>query len=237
MIEVIKFGGSCLRNRRSYLDMSKIVGSRHTYPCIIVVSAMFNETNQLDSQISSIPIGNALTRDFYLTTGETKSCAMLAGYLNAEKMAAQAVDPGAVFKCNTINGSLSSLKVERGLLLELLGKGITPVIAGFFGRDRYFSPVTFGRGGSDFSAVAIAKEMSANKLTIYKGDVDGIYSDDPKTNPSAKKYQQMTYDDVLKLSRKGARIFQCSAAILAKKWKGLIEVRSVANASAGTLIQ
>lgn len=63
--------------------------------------------------------------------------------------------------------------------------------------------VIFGAGvGSPFfttdtTAALRAAEVNADVILMAKNGVDGVYSDDPKVNPNAKKYDHITYLDVL----------------------------------------
>ena len=49
---------------------------------------------------------------------------------------------------------------------------------------------------TDTAAARRACEISADILLMAK-NVDGIYDSDPKTNPDAKKYENMTYSDII----------------------------------------
>ena len=60
------------------------------------------------------------------------------------------------------------------------------VIAGFQGISKESRITTLGRGGSDLSAIAIAKFFQAHSCEIYT-DVDGIFTTDPSINKKAKK--------------------------------------------------
>ena len=66
--------------------------------------------------------------------------------------------------------------------------------------------VIFGAGaGMPFFTTATvaaqrALEVSAEALLLAKSGVDGVYSADPKKDPSAVKYQNVSFDDVLSKS-------------------------------------
>ena len=49
---------------------------------------------------------------------------------------------------------------------------------------------TLGRGGSDASAIMIAKFLKADECIIYT-DVDGVYTTDPKLHKKAKKLNKL----------------------------------------------
>ena len=62
--------------------------------------------------------------------------------------------------------------------------------------------VIFGCGtgnpyfSTDTAAVLRAAEIDANAILLAK-NIDGVYSADPRKDPSAVKYDMITYDDVL----------------------------------------
>ena len=65
---------------------------------------------------------------------------------------------------------------------------------------------------TDTAATLRASEMSCE--AIFKGtQVDGVYDSDPKTNPDAKRYDSVTYDEVL---QKNLKVMDASAIALAR---------------------
>ena len=50
---------------------------------------------------------------------------------------------------------------------------------------------------TDTTAALRASEIDANVLLMAKHGVDGVYNSDPKKNSTAKKYNQLTYNEVL----------------------------------------
>ena len=65
---------------------------------------------------------------------------------------------------------------------------------------------------TDTAATLRASEMQCEAM--YKGtQVDGIYDSDPKTNPDAKRYTEVTYDEVL---QKNLKVMDASAIALAR---------------------
>ncbi|SKA33609.1 UMP kinase [Consotaella salsifontis] len=76
---------------------------------------------------------------------------------------------------------------------------------------------------TDSAAALRAAEMGADAL--FKGtQVDGIYSEDPKINPNAERYDQLTHDDVL---RQGLAIMDVAAIALARENRIPIVVFSI----------
>ena len=58
-------------------------------------------------------------------------------------------------------------------------------------------------------------------MLMAKNGVDGIYDDDPKTNPNAKKFDKVTYDEIIK---KELKVMDTSACALCKQNNSPINV-------------
>lgn len=68
--------------------------------------------------------------------------------------------------------------------------------------------VIFGAGAgmpyfsTDTVAAQRALEINAEAVLMSKNGVDGVYSADPRTDPTAKKYDELSFDDALRLGLK-----------------------------------
>ena len=67
---------------------------------------------------------------------------------------------------------------------------------------------------TDTASALRASEIDAEVMLMAKNGVDGIYNDDPKTNPNAKKIDRMSYNDILKNELK---VMDSSACALCKQ--------------------
>lgn len=67
---------------------------------------------------------------------------------------------------------------------------------------------------TDTASALRASEIDAEVMLMAKNGVDGIYNDDPKTNPNAKKIDEMSYNDILKNELK---VMDSSACALCKQ--------------------
>lgn len=110
--------------------------------------------------------------------------------------------------------------------------------------DRYLKEgkiVVFGGGtgnpffSTDTGAALKAAEISADALLLAK-NIDGIYDSDPKTNPNAKKFDELTYDEYV---ARGLRAMDTSAVVMCKENGlkvhafGLSDKNSIVKAVAG----
>ncbi|MEM9106237.1 MAG: UMP kinase [Pseudomonadota bacterium] len=88
--------------------------------------------------------------------------------------------------------------------LHHLEKGRVVIFAGGTGNP-FFT--------TDSAAALRAAEVGAE--AIFKGtQVDGIYSDDPKTNPQAQRFDSLTHEEVL---NKGLAVMDVAAVALARE--------------------
>lgn len=67
---------------------------------------------------------------------------------------------------------------------------------------------------TDTAAALRASEINAEAMLMAKNGVDGVYTDDPKLNPDAKKLDKIAYDDIIK---NGLKVMDTSACALCKQ--------------------
>ena len=109
------------------------------------------------------------------------------------------------------------------------------MIAGFQGIGPDGRITTFGRGGSDTSAVAVAAALGADRCDIYT-DVDGVYTTDPRIAPKAKKLSRITFEEMLEMASSGAKVLQTRSVAMAMRHNVNLQVRSSFNDTTGTLV-
>lgn len=67
---------------------------------------------------------------------------------------------------------------------------------------------------TDTASALRASEIDAEVMLMAKNGVDGVYDDDPKTNPNAKKIDVISYADIIK---KDLKVMDTSACALCKQ--------------------
>lgn len=67
---------------------------------------------------------------------------------------------------------------------------------------------------TDTAAALRASEINANAMLMAKNGVDGIYTDDPRTNKEAKKLEHINYDDIIK---NGLKVMDTASCALCKQ--------------------
>ena len=131
------------------------------------------------------------------------------------------------------NSRIINMHVDK--INDFLENNGIAIIPGFQGISKEGNITTIGRGGSDATAVAIAKIFQTDSCEIYT-DVDGVYSTDPNKIPVAKKIDKISYNEMLELSSLGAKVMQSSAVQTAMMYNIPLEVKSTFTNRDGTKI-
>jgi aspartate kinase len=239
-ITVMKFGGSSL-GAPALRDSSAarvLEASRDGKRVVVVVSAMGRQPDPYatDTLLSLSPQAHAgPNRDLLLASGEIISAAVFAGLLESKGLPARALSGAqAGILTDAAHGGARVLSVDPSVLHRLLDAGVTPVVAGFQGTTEDGATTTLGRGGSDLTAVALARALDNATLRIYT-DVDGVMTADPKRVPGAKTISDLTFEELTELSEHGATVMHDKAADLARVSQLPYSVRGLGG-GAGTSI-
>jgi len=237
---VIKFGGTSVGNIEKIIAAAKIVRKEHKRgnKIIVVVSAMAGKTNELIKQSEMIGKNfNKRELDVLLASGEQVTSALMAGALNQLNVNAKSWMSWQIpilTEGNHTNSRIINMQVSKINRYISSDKGVA-VLPGFQGISKDDEITTIGRGGSDATAVAVAKIFKTDYCDIYT-DVDGVYSTDPKKFPKAKKIHNISYEEMLEMSSLGAKVMQSSAVQTAMIYNIPIQVRSTFTGKEGTHI-
>ena len=236
---VLKFGGTSVGSCDKIIKVAKLVKQYYDQKnkVIVVSSAMGGATDDLIKK--SKKISNTFEKseqDVLVSTGEQITCSLLAGAL---------IDLGLKSRSwlswqlpILTEGSHTSSRIKKINIKEVLSfikKGGIPVITGFQGISIDRRVTTIGRGGSDASAIAIAKFFGADRCVIYT-DVDGVYTTDPKVNSKAKQIDKISYEEMLEMASLGAKVMQPSSIQDAMLNNVKIDIRSTFSKNIGTKI-
>ena len=238
-IVVLKFGGTSVGSIGRIKKVSKIIISyvRKNYKVIVASSAMSGATNELIKK--SKEISNNFIRDEYdvlVSVGEQISCSLISGRLNHLGYKSRSW-LGWQIPIVT-KGDHSSARIQniyKKNILKYLKSGGIPVVTGFQGINFNNRITTIGRGGTDASAIMLARFFKAKKCIIYT-DVDGVYSTDPNTIRKAKKIKVISYEEMLEMASLGAKVMQPHSIQDARLNRIDIDVRSSFKKAEGTLI-
>ncbi len=235
---VIKFGGTSVGSVEKIIAASKIVEKEYNKgnQLIVVVSAMAGRTNELISESKKISeIFNKRELDVLLASGEQVSSALMAGALNALNIKSKSWMGWQIPILTEGNNNARIVNIGTDKINEYIFNGGVAIIPGFQGISQNRDITTIGRGGSDASAVAIAKIFETDSCEIYT-DVDGVFSTDPKNFPEAKKIDKISYEEMLEMSSLGAKVMQASAIQTSMMYDIPLHVRSTFSGKEGTKI-
>lgn len=238
-IIVQKFGGSSVAN----IDRIKNVAQRvvayknkHT-DVAVVVSALGDTTDELEAlafQLSTTPPDREM--DMLLSTGEQISCALLAIAIKALGHEAISFTGRQVgIKTDKTHGKARIITIDGKRINKAFKDNKIVIVAGYQGVTSEDDITTLGRGGSDLTAVALAKALKAKVCEIYT-DVDGIYTTDPRIVAEAKKIKAITFDEMLEMASLGAQVMQARSIEVAKRFNIPLHVRSSFSKEEGTMI-
>ena len=236
---VMKFGGTSVADTDRILHVANIVKKKYeeNNQIAIVVSAMAGVTNDLIQK--SKKISDDFPSDEYdalVSSGEQVTSTLLAAALqklgiNSRSWLGWQIP--IVTEGDYKNSRIIS--VNSKVLNDSMAHGIVPIIPGFQGLSKDNRITTIGRGGSDASAVAIAKCLNADFCEIYT-DVEGVYTTNPAIEPKAKKIEKISYEEMLEMATLGAKVMQSSSVQKAMINDVDIYVKSTFSNNSGTEI-
>lgn len=238
---VQKFGGTSVADADRIRSVAKRIVEtyRAGNDVVAVVSAMGSTTDELVDLATRVsPRPHPRELDMLLTAGERVTMALVA-------MAIQDLGVGATSLTGSQAGILTTGKHGQAEIVEIkadrvktaLEESKVVIIAGFQGVDPDSKDVTtLGRGGSDATAVALAAALSADRCEIYT-DVDGVFTADPRVVPSARKLDELDFEEMLELASAGAGVLMPRSVEFGRRFNIPIHVRSSFHNGEGTWVK
>lgn len=228
-IAVLKFGGSVIRSEN---DIPLVVHEiyrryRRGSRILAVVSAFGGTTDALlrKAQVfgDDVHAGAVAT---LLSTGEATSAALLTLALERAGVPAKVLTPAQV-GIVTVGDLLDGEPVEAntGKLADQLRNAVV-IVSGFAGINEHGDPTLLGRGGTDYTALFLARKLDA-KCVLLK-DVDGLYDSNPAAVGGfrARRFQQASYQTALKL---GGELIQPKAVRFAEQHGQSFEIAALVS--------
>ena len=238
-IVVLKFGGTSVGTISRIKKIADIVTNyiKNKYKVIVVSSAMSGVTNNLVKKSKDISNNfSDAEYDVLVSTGEQAACSLIAGRLIHKGYKSRSWMGWQIpiltenkYKYSRIN------KINKNKIIKYLKSGGIPIVTGFQGINVQGRITTLGRGGSDASAIMLAKFFKAKRCIIYT-DVEGVYTTDPKKLKKAKKIKLISYEEMLEMASLGAKVMQPISIQDARLNRIDIEVKSSFKNKLGTII-
>ncbi len=238
-IIVLKFGGSSVSNNENLkIVANKIIDFKNNNQNIVVIlSAQGKTTDKLIGEAYQLTEEvNKRELDALISCGEQMSVAKLSILLNSLGFSSVSLTgwQAGIYTNNTNQDALiENINTKR--ICSELENGNIVIITGFQGINENLDITTFGRGGSDTTAVAVASALKAKNCYIFS-DVDGIYSSDPNKVQKTKKLTKLSYDEMLHLSSEGAKVLHNRCIEIGAKYNIPIITKSTFNDNYGTVI-
>ena len=236
---VMKFGGTSVADTDRILHVANIVKKKYeeNNQIAVVVSAMAGVTNDLIQKSKKISDDFPSEEyDALVSSGEQVTSTLLAAALQKLGIDSRSwlgwqipIVTEGDYKNSRI------ISVNSKVLNDCMAQGMIPIIPGFQGLSKDNRITTIGRGGSDASAVAIAKCLNADFCEIYT-DVEGVYTTNPAIEPKAKKIEKISYEEMLEMATLGAKVMQSSSVQKAMINDVDIYVKSTFSNNSGTEI-
>jgi len=238
-IVVLKFGGTSVGtvDRIKKVANTIIKYAKKKYKVIVVSSAMSGVTNDLVKKSQSLSHEFKKSEyDTLVSSGEQIACALIAGRLNHLGYKSQSWMGWQIPILTDNNHSTARIiQINKKKIINYLKIGGVPIIAGFQGINLKGRITTLGRGGSDASAIMIAKYFNAKKCVIFT-DVTGVMTTDPRVYKKAKKIKVISYEEMLEMASSGSKVMQATSIQDARLNRIDIDVKSSFVKKNGTII-
>ena len=225
-IIVQKYGSSVLPDHQAF---PKVVAEikQHVdkgYRVIAIISALGNTTNRLQRELQDFNITGAHAVANYLAVGEIQAASLVTLSARQAGLQAELIMPQQI-ELQTLGDSLNAnpIALNAEIIQQHFKAYEVLILPGFFGVNQRGQTTLLGRGGSDLSALFVARALQADLCQLYK-DVDGVYDADPATLSTAKRYSVISWRDALQLP---GRIVQHKTVELAAEHQLCFSVKAL----------
>ena len=205
---------------------------------VVVVSAMGHETDDLlDLAVKVSRTLPGREMDMLITAGERIAMALLCMALHDLGVPADSFtgsQAGVLTNGEHTKAKIVEMRPDR--LRSALGGGRVPVVGGAQGVSLDHEVTFLGRGGSDTTAVALAKSLDADACELYT-DVPGVFSADPRVVPGARRLAKVSYEEMLEMNAAGCPKPAMRSVEFARTHGVRLHVRSSFTWEPGTWIE
>ena len=235
---VIKFGGADLSTGEKISKAAKMVAEAHYEEIIVVVSAIGKTTDDLLTTMSQIDNLNDSDYAEIISMGERSSARFFCSALHAIGAKAELFDPSnsnwpLITDSNYRNAKPDiekTIAATKAFLVPILGTAIA-VVCGFIGKNENGRITCLGRGGSDTTALVLAKCSDADEVILVK-ETSGVLSADPKIVSNARSLSKIDIHEMFDLAQGGAKIVKPEAL----RYKLPSQTLRVVDFSSGNLV-
>jgi aspartate kinase len=236
---VQKFGGTSVADPERIREVADHVARcrRRGDDVVLVVSAMGKETDELlrlAGEVSGDRPGREM--DMLITAGERKTIALVAMALHALGVPSESYTGSqAGFLTDTNHMNAKIVEVNAARIRAAVDAGRVPVVAGAQGVSTDRDVTFLGRGGSDTTAVALARALDADACELYT-DVTGVFTTDPRVCAEARRMHRITFDEMLEMTAAGCPKPAMRSVEYAHRHRVPLHVRSAFTWEPGTWV-
>ena len=233
---IMKFGGTSLKDEQSrFAAYKQIARGLQKGKVLVVVSAMgrYPMPYATDTLLSlGHPLLSKEQQASLVSMGEQLSALVVCAELLKKGISVTTIPYHQAGIIVDEEQQPSSFQLDDRYIKQAFSQYDVVVVAGFIAYTKEAKITTLGRGGSDLSAVLFADMLKEDEVSIYT-DVNGVYQQDPKQNQQAKKYDRLTYDELLSMH---AFVVQPNCVEYAKEHRIRILVKGTFSDEEGTII-
>lgn len=235
---VLKFGGTSVADFKKIKSIAEYLKNRiqQQEQLVVVVSAMGKTTDNLLQSVHELTTRpNDKDLAMLLTTGEQQTISFLSMALNDLNINAKPLtgyQAGIETIGKHMKSKISSIKTD--VFDTLFKQQDIIIVAGFQGFNKEGELTTLGRGGSDTTAVAIASALHC-PCEIYT-DVTGVFSTDPRIFPEAKRWDTVSFEEMMEMAALGAGVLETRSVELANNNNIPIYLAKTLSTEKGTWI-
>ena len=236
---VMHFGSASVGDSAAILRVADrlVTAHRAGSRVVAVVSALGQTTDELVDLAHRVsPAPDARELDMLLSVGERIACALVAMAvrdLGHEAISLTGSQAGII--TDAVHGRARIVEIRARRVQAALDAGRIVLVAALQGMSEDRNITTLGYGGSDLTAVALAKALEAKACEIYT-DVDGVFTADPRIVADARLLDAVGYDEMLELAAAGASALQLRSVEFARNHGVRLHVRSAGADGRGTWV-
>ena len=237
----MKFGGTSVGDQNTRYHVFKHIRREVAsgYKVLVVVSAMGRAGDPYATDTLKELINYHISKketDRLLACGETISSIVMSDLLQKHGLNAKSLAPEQLgIKTNSNYSNANIISVDPKAILAAFKTYDVLIAPGFVGLTEDGFITTLGRGGSDTSAIALGSALNAVYVDIYT-DVEGVMTADPKLVKDARLLKKISYDNLINLAARGAKVIHLKAVELAKKDQVKLRLRSTQTDHIGTYV-
>lgn len=227
------------KNQLPYNDTLEELKKLNFYPKIDT-SSHFQLIENILQGVSLIQDFSPKVQDLLVAQGELISSKVISELLSQKGLntvfedSSQLIKTDGYFTAANVNETLTEIEIQD--FLQKFSNNKLIVLGGFIGSTTENEITTLGRNGSNLTAALFAKYANAEEFLNFT-HVDGIYTTNPEWVSSAKRIDELHYDEANELANFGANILHAKTIIpLIEKKIPLRILNSLNPNNSGTLI-